>query len=534
MATKTQCKAWFDNPAVNPSSNRAISYTGNVFQQLERACGKPKLDLTRECNQWGRDQTVNPQTLKPIKPTGRVYAFYEKSCNRPMSSLAVQFIKLVDKTLFDNRFKSKLTLKFAPGRQPIQSVVEANGRIVLKLATNLLTTELLVQTFLLWKLSALAALNNYASWVRLTLMGASTFPYLEPIKQWNLVGTAATVGEGDVGQLGLGVDVYGTAAITGVMSDAVSVVAGGMHTACLRWDGTVYTFGCNDNGALGRETNDEDECFVPEPVDLEEPGLCLSAGNSHTAMLSPTGNVWLWGSFRNSNGDVSSVSADLLPLKLDITDAVKIVSGADHLAVLTGDGSIFTIGTNDQGQLGRDCGGLRLERVPLPPCRDVWAGQYCCIASESATGTVYVWGLNNYGQLGVFGGDLITTPTRSDLLSSAAEWRDIACGLHHTLLVSQTGSVYGLGRHDYGQLGSTATNGLTLIRGPTRCTSVACGGLNSFAVDADNNAWAWGAQSSQLGNGVEDGPNVTRPIKIGNRNVAAVSVGGQHTALLIV
>ena len=123
-----------------------------------------------------------------------------------MSSLAVQFIKLVDKTLFDNRFKSKLTLKFAPGRQPIQSSVEANGRIVLKLATNLLTTELLVQTFLLWKLSALAALNNYTSWVRLTLMGASTFPYLEPIKQWNLVGTAATVGEGDVGQLGLGVD----------------------------------------------------------------------------------------------------------------------------------------------------------------------------------------------------------------------------------------------------------------------------------------------------------------------------------------
>ena len=67
-------------------------------------------------------------------------------------------------------------------------------------------------------------------------------------------GTVLTVGQGDTGQLGLGEDVMEKSRPAPVNSikDAVDAVAGGMHTAVLDKEGQVWTFGCNDEGSLGR------------------------------------------------------------------------------------------------------------------------------------------------------------------------------------------------------------------------------------------------------------------------------------------
>jgi regulator of chromosome condensation len=43
----------------------------------------------------------------------------------------------------------------------------------------------------------------------------------------------------------------------------VSICAGGMHSLCLTSDGVVYSFGCNDDGALGRKTDDDSETYTP-------------------------------------------------------------------------------------------------------------------------------------------------------------------------------------------------------------------------------------------------------------------------------
>ena len=42
------------------------------------------------------------------------------------------------------------------------------------------------------------------------------------------------------------------------IKDAVDCVAGGMHTAVLDMEGRVWTFGCNDEGSLGRSVFDLD------------------------------------------------------------------------------------------------------------------------------------------------------------------------------------------------------------------------------------------------------------------------------------
>lgn len=60
----------------------------------------------------------------------------------------------------------------------------------------------------------------------------------------------------------------------------------------------VYSFGCNDEGALGRDTSAEGSETVPGKVELQEKVVQVSAGDSHTAALTEDGRVFLWGSFR--------------------------------------------------------------------------------------------------------------------------------------------------------------------------------------------------------------------------------------------
>lgn len=64
------------------------------------------------------------------------------------------------------------------------------------------------------------------------------------------------------------------------------------------------SWGCNDEGALGRDTSIEDSETRPEIVVIPENDVeiySISAGGSHSAVLFSNGNVYSWGTFRVSN-----------------------------------------------------------------------------------------------------------------------------------------------------------------------------------------------------------------------------------------
>lgn len=134
-------------------------------------------------------------------------------------------------------------------------------------------------------------------------------------------GVILVTGAGDVGQLGLGSDVLEKKRPAAVILDEeiVDVIAGGMHTVCLTKDGNVsnfdckknrqklqdkffqvITFGCNDEGALGRVTPDDELEFTPGVINLPDKAMQISAGDSHTAVLLSNGKVFAWGTFRVS------------------------------------------------------------------------------------------------------------------------------------------------------------------------------------------------------------------------------------------
>lgn len=304
--------------------------------------------------------------------------------------------------------------------------------------------------------------------------------------------------------------------------------------------------------------------MVPVQVQLDEHVVQVSAGDSHTAALTERGQVFIWGSFRDNNGVIGllePMKTSLSPQRVPIDDPiVKIVSGNDHLAMLSLDGEIFTSGCGEQGQLGRlaECftnrGGRRgLERLLIPKnvrlrskgsgkvkFTDVFSGAYCTFAI-SKEGHIYGFGLSNYHQLGTPGtSSCYSAHKLSAFKNSGKSWTKFSGGQHHTLCLDSEGKVYSLGRAEYGRLGlgerATEKSTPTAIQGLPAIAEVACGASVSYAISKDGRAFAWGMGTNfQLSTGNEE--DVWSPFQmtgqqLENRTVLSASSGGQHTALL--
>ena len=86
----------------------------------------------------------------------------------------------------------------------------------------------------------------------------------------------------------------------------------------------------------------------------------ITAGDSHTVALTETGKAWYWGTFRDSSGPFglspanpgSKMERTPVPLAHD-KEVVKVASGSDHVLLLDREGSVYSVGTGEQGQLGR-------------------------------------------------------------------------------------------------------------------------------------------------------------------------------------
>lgn len=75
-----------------------------------------------------------------------------------------------------------------------------------------------------------------------------------------------------------------------------TICCGGLHTLALTTMGVVYSWGCNDEGALGRDGNEK----VPMRIEgLFGPMNNISAGDCHSIVYNnETNHFYYWGSYR--------------------------------------------------------------------------------------------------------------------------------------------------------------------------------------------------------------------------------------------
>jgi len=275
------------------------------------------------------------------------------------------------------------------------------------------------------------------------------------------------------------VQVLGSGGV-GFLTDVTTVTAGGWHTAALKNDGTVWAWGWNTNGQLGDNTTTDRYT----PVQVLGPGgvgfltdvTTVTAGGCHTAALKEDGTVWTWGANWNGQlGDNTTTTRHtpvqvLGPGGVGVLTGVKtVVEGYSHTVALKEDGTVWAWGWNNEGQLGDNTTTDRQSPVQvlgpggagvLTGVTAVAAGRYHSLALKE-DGTVWAWGDNSTGQLG----DNTTTdrlapvqvlgPGGTGILSDVTV---ITAGAYFTAALKNDGTVRAWGSNDCGQMGNNTTS----------------------------------------------------------------------------
>ncbi len=262
----------------------------------------------------------------------------------------------------------------------------------------------------------------------------------------------------------------------------------------------------------------------------------IAAGYYHSVGLISDGTVWSWGrGDRGQLGNGKTVSR-AVPIQATGLSGVKSIAGGVRSSyAIMHDGTVMAWGANEKGQLGD---GTLIDRtVPvqvtgLSNIEAISSGVGYHALALDAEGNVWAWGRNDYGDLG--DGTTIgrTTPVQLDGVSDV---KAIAAGGYFSLALKKDGTVWSWGWNDAGQLGNETEQQRPVpkqVPGLVRVEAIAAGGNHSLALDEDGNVWAWGENSfGAVGDGTST--NRTAPVRVsGLANVTAITGGGSHSLAL--
>ncbi|MED0757677.1 hypothetical protein P4S93_00735 [Aneurinibacillus thermoaerophilus] len=246
-------------------------------------------------------------------------------------------------------------------------------------------------------------------------------------------------------------------------------------------------------------------------------------GKEHFLALTNDGTVWAWGTNKSGElGDGTNQSRNTPVQVKGLSDVIEVVAANDsdgngYSLALTKDGTIYAWGSNKYGQLGLGEGAGAFVKTPtrVLEVRDIASiagGQGHAFAVKN-DGTVYAWGRNNEGQLGDDTTKDRYIPVRIDDLKGISR---IVMGTNHIIAFQRSGNMYAWGNNDFGQLGNGSNDAsktpvqVNFLSDVQQLFTV---GDSNFALKSDGTVWAWGKNDEgQLGDGTRE--NRLMPVKI--------------------
>ncbi|XP_078088319.1 RCC1 and BTB domain-containing protein 2-like isoform X3 [Mustelus asterias] len=265
------------------------------------------------------------------------------------------------------------------------------------------------------------------------------------------------------------------------------------------------------------------------PQDLNSIRLACVFGTSGNETLYVTEDDEVFAFGTNCSGCLGTgdIQSTIEPKKIDVLCGKKIIhlsyGSGPHVVLTTSDGEVYAWGNNGYSQLGNGT-----TTQGLSPCQvstnllhkkvtEVACGSHHSMVLTS-DGEVYAWGYNNCGQVGSGSTSNQPTPRRVTSCLQNKVVATVACGQSSSMAVLDNGEVYGWGYNGNGQLG-LGSNGnqptpcrLAALQGIHVC-QIVCGYAHTLALTDEGSLYSWGANAyGQLGSGVKS--NQSCPVQI--------------------
>jgi alpha-tubulin suppressor-like RCC1 family protein len=301
-------------------------------------------------------------------------------------------------------------------------------------------------------------------------------------------GAAKAWGRNNLGQLGDGTttDSNFPVAVTGLTNDVTAVAGGHLHSLAIH-NGVAKAWGGNDYGQLGNGTNTSSSVPVAT-AGLGSDVTAIASGSYHNLIIH-NGTAKAWG--RNDFGQLGNGTSANSNVPVGVTglasDVTAIAGGNLHTLAIH-DEATNAWGNNLSRQLGIGTFGLHIDTPNSVTGLDsgvtaIASGAYHSLALQG--GNVYAWGGNLYGELG--NGTIFENQVLFPVLDLQGELIDVAAGAYSSYALSADGSLWVWGYNNYGQLGvGDTTNRLvpTQLFAPSgyRFTAIAAGATHALAI----------------------------------------------------
>ncbi len=353
-------------------------------------------------------------------------------------------------------------------------------------------------------------------------------------------GTLWCWGMGGMGQLGNGQPrTTTTAQQVGAASTWTRVSSGAQHTCATRSDHTLWCWGDNPWGQLGLGSTANTS--QPTQVGALATWKTVAAGYQHTCATKTDGTLWCWGqNFYGQLGGGALASPQVNPVKVGVlTTWASVTTGAYHTCATKTDGTLWCWGDNTFGELG--IGSTVLKNTPnrvgaaIVTWRSVSAGSLHTCATQT-DGTLWCWGYNGSGQVG--NGTVVWPQTSpAQVGPGVTTWNSVQSGNTHTCATRTDGTLWCWGDNTFGQvgIGSTVTPQTSPVQvgALTTWSMLAPGSTHTCATHDDYTVWCWGNNTSgQLGLG--DTTERDSPTQVPGVTAGGLFTGDQANSTFIV
>jgi len=350
-----------------------------------------------------------------------------------------------------------------------------------------------------------------------------------------------TWGNNNAGQLGINRGEYKNTPVTTFAGGTTwkQVSGGGYFSSAIKTDGTLWTWGSDSEGELG--TNDTTNRSIPVTTSAGgNDWKQVSSGFRHTAAIKNDGSLWTWG--RGAEGQLgnnNNTQRNTPVTTFAGQNTWKQVSCGDFFTTaIKTDGSLWVWGRNNDGQLGIFSNTNRSTPVTTfaggTDWKQVAGGQENTVAIKT-NGTLWIWGTNNGGRMGINdANDFNGKNTPVTTFAGGTTWKQVDCG-QFTTAIKTDGTLWTWGRNDYGQLGINVSTGVrrtpvTTFVGGTNWKQSSCMFFHMAAIKTDGSLWTCGRNGDgQLGTNDNTQRNTPTTTFAGGNNWKRVDCGGWYT-----